>query len=85
MLGTGLAGAVREPYAQAMRMLNQSGLPVLAVDIPSGLHADSGARLGVAVRADLTVTFIALKLGLFTGVGPQLCGELQFDDLQGDA
>lgn len=85
LLGTGLSGAVREPYAQAIRMLNQSGLPVLAVDIPSGLHADNGARLGVAVRADLTVTFIALKLGLFTGLGPELCGELQFDDLQGDA
>lgn len=85
LLGTGLAGAVREPYAQAIRLLNQSGLPVLAVDIPSGLNADSGARLGVAVRADLTVTFIALKLGLLTGVGPELCGELLFDDLQGDA
>lgn len=85
LLGTGLSGAVREPYAQAIRMLNQSALPVLAVDIPSGLHADTGARLGVAVRADLTMTFIALKLGLLTGVGPELCGELQFDDLQGDA
>jgi NAD(P)H-hydrate epimerase len=85
LLGTGLSGAVREPYAQAIRMLNQSALPVLAVDIPSGLHADTGARLGVAVRADLTMTFIALKLGLLTGVGPKLCGELQFDDLQGDA
>ncbi|MGX9080569.1 NAD(P)H-hydrate epimerase, partial [Klebsiella pneumoniae] len=52
LLGTGLAGAVREPYGQAIRMLNQSGLPVLAVDIPSGLNADSGACLGVAVRAD---------------------------------
>ncbi len=85
LLGTGLTGAVREPYAQAIRMLNQSGLPVLAVDVPSGLHADNGARLGAAVQADLTVTFIALKLGLFTGLGPELCGELQFDDLQGDA
>lgn len=56
-----------------------------AVDIPSGLHADNGARLGVAVCADLTVTFIALKLGLLTGDGPALSGELQFDDLQGDA
>lgn len=84
LLGTGLAGPVREPYAQAIRMINQSGLPVLAVDIPSGLQADHGARLGVAVQADVTVTFIALKLGLFTGLGPELCGELQFDDLQGD-
>lgn len=85
LLGTGLSGAVREPYAQVIELINHSGLPVLAVDIPSGLHADSGACLGVAVQADLTVTFIALKLGLFTGLGPQLCGELQFDDLQGDA
>ncbi|HEY1026321.1 MAG TPA: NAD(P)H-hydrate dehydratase [Pseudomonas sp.] len=85
LLGTGLAGGVREPYAQAIRLINHSGLPVLAVDIPSGLHADNGSRLGVAVRADLTVTFIGLKLGLLTGVGPELCGVLQFDDLQGDA
>jgi ADP-dependent NAD(P)H-hydrate dehydratase / NAD(P)H-hydrate epimerase len=85
LLGTGLSGAVREPYAQAIRLMGASGLPVLAVDIPSGLHADSGAPLGVAVRAELTVTFIGLKLGLLTGAGPELCGELQFDDLQGDA
>ncbi|MGG2395616.1 NAD(P)H-hydrate dehydratase [Pseudomonas sp. SH1-B] len=85
LLGTGLSGSVREPYAQAIAAINQAGLPVLAVDIPSGLHADSGACLGVAVRADLTMTFIALKLGLFTGQGPALCDELQFDDLQGDA
>lgn len=84
LLGTGLCGLVREPYAQAIERINHSGLPVLAVDIPSGLHADSGACLGVAVRADLTVTFIALKLGLFTGEGPVLCGELQFDDLEAD-
>ncbi|WAJ36985.1 NAD(P)H-hydrate dehydratase [Pseudomonas sp. GOM7] len=85
LLGTGLSGAVRAPYAEAIETINDSGLPVLAVDIPSGLHADNGACLGVAVQADLTLTFIALKLGLFTGLGPQLCGELQFDDLQGDA
>lgn len=85
LLGTGLAGAVREPYAQAIGAINQAGLPVLAVDIPSGLLADTGACPGVAVRADLTMTFIALKLGLLTGQGPALCGELQFDDLQADA
>ncbi|GIZ12870.1 NAD(P)H-hydrate dehydratase [Pseudomonas sp. NCCP-436] len=84
LLGTGLCGPVREPYARAIERINHSGLPVLAVDIPSGLHADSGGCLGVAVQADLTVTFIALKLGLFTGEGPVLCGELQFDDLDAD-
>ena len=55
--------------------------PKATIQWPSG----SGAPLGVAVRAELTVTFIGLKLGLLTGAGPELCGELQFDDLQGDA
>jgi ADP-dependent NAD(P)H-hydrate dehydratase / NAD(P)H-hydrate epimerase len=84
LLGTGLQGAVREPYVQAIRLLNASGLPVLAVDIPSGLCADTGQVLGVAVRAQLTVTLIGLKLGLFTGAAPDWVGELQFDDLQAD-
>jgi len=84
LLGTGLAGAVREPYAQAIGLLNASGLPVLAVDIPSGLCADSGRMLGVAVRAELTLTFIGLKLGLFTGEAPDWVGALVFDDLQAD-
>ncbi|MFC4859952.1 NAD(P)H-hydrate dehydratase [Pseudomonas sp. JS3066] len=84
LLGTGLAGTVREPYAQAIRLLNASGLPVLAVDIPSGLCADTGRVLGVAVRADLTVTFIGLKLGLFTADAPNQVGELVFDDLQAE-
>lgn len=85
LLGTGLNGDVREPYASAIECINDSGLPVLAVDIPSGLSADTGRTLGVAVRADLTVTFIGLKIGLFTGDAPDLVGELVFDDLQADA
>lgn len=84
LLGTGLNGAVRAPFAQAIEQINAAGLPVLALDVPSGLCADTGAVLGVAVRADLTVTFIGLKLGLFTGEAPALVGELLFDDLQAD-
>lgn len=84
LLGTGLAGEVREPFAGAIRAINASGLPVVAVDIPSGLCADRGCRLGEAVRADLTVTFIGLKLGLFTGVAGDFVGHLRFDDLQAD-
>ncbi len=84
LLGTGLRGTVREPYAQAIGLVNGSGLPVLAVDIPSGLCADTGQVLGVAVRAQLTVTLIGLKLGLLTGVAADWVGELQFDDLQAD-
>jgi len=84
LLGTGLGGAVREPYAQAIRQINASGLPVLAVDIPSGLGADSGCPFGVAVRAELTVTFIGLKLGLFCGEAADHVGELVFADLDAD-
>jgi NAD(P)H-hydrate epimerase len=85
LLGTGLVGAVRAPYAQAIAAINSSALPVLAVDIPSGLCADTGQALGVAVRAQLTVTLIGLKLGLFTGQAADYVGELQFTDLQADA
>lgn len=85
LLGTGLTGEVRAPYAGAIAAINGSGLPVAAVDIPSGLCADTGRILGAAVRADLTVTFIGLKLGLFTGDAADVVGELVFNDLQASA
>lgn len=85
LLGTGLSGDVREPYVSAIKAINASGLPVTAVDIPSGLCADTGHVLGVAVRADLTVTFIGLKLGLFTGEAADHIGEFLFNDLQASA
>jgi NAD(P)H-hydrate epimerase len=81
LLGTGLKGDVRGTYVNAINTINQSGLPVVSVDIPSGLCADTGARLGVAVKADLTVSFIGLKQGLLTGSGRGCCGALLFDDL----
>lgn len=84
LLGTGLTGEVREPYAQAIKAINDAGLPVAAVDIPSGLCANTGVVLGQAVRAQLTVSFIGLKFGLFTGQAPDYVGGLVFDDLQAD-
>ena len=81
MLGTGLKGDVRADAAGVIGAINTSGLPVLAVDIPSGLCADSGRVLGAAVEAEATVTFIGRKRGLYTGSGPALCGEIFFDDL----
>lgn len=84
LLGTGLKGDVRDPYASVINIVNDSSLPVMAVDVPSGLCADTGLTLGVAIRADLTVTFIGLKIGLFTGDAADLVGELVFDDLQAD-
>ena len=85
LLGTGLSGDVREPYLSAIKAINASGLPVTAVDIPSGLCADTGHVLGAAVQADLTVTFIGLKLGLFTGDAADHIGSLLFNDLQASA
>jgi NAD(P)H-hydrate epimerase len=81
LLGTGLRGDVEVDYRAAMEQINHSGLPVVAVDIPSGLCADTGRVLGAAVIADLTVTFIALKAGLLTGAAPDYVGELLFADL----
>jgi NAD(P)H-hydrate epimerase len=86
MLGTGLiaagsGGQVREPYAQAIRLVNHSGLPIVAVDVPSGLCSNTGTVAGVAVEANLTVTFIGLKQGLFTAKGPALSGEIVYNNL----
>lgn len=81
LLGTGLAGAVRGDYVAAIQQINASGLPVLAVDIPSGLCSDTGRTLGVAVKADQTVSFIGLKQGLLSADGPENCGDLYYNDL----
>lgn len=81
LLGTGLGGEVRGDYVAAIELINSSGLPVLAVDIPSGLCSDTGRMLGVAVKAQQTVSFIGLKQGLFSGDGPECCGEVSYADL----
>ncbi|GGK79535.1 NAD(P)H-hydrate dehydratase [Amphritea balenae] len=82
MLGTGLTGNVRGQYPSAIEQLNSSPLPVIALDIPSGLCSDTGMPLGQTVSADMTVTFIGVKRGLLTGRGPEFTGELLFDSLR---
>lgn len=81
MLGTGLTKELREPFSTVIEAINQSGRRVCAVDIPSGLCADTGQPLGCALRADLTVSFIGLKQGLFTAQGTEYRGELSFSNL----
>ncbi len=81
LFGIGLERELAGRYADLIDAINASGAPVLALDIPSGLHADSGRVLGCAVRAQHTVTFIALKPGLLTLDGPDHCGELHVRDL----
>jgi ADP-dependent NAD(P)H-hydrate dehydratase / NAD(P)H-hydrate epimerase len=78
-------GATREPegaLAELVRAINASACPRLAIDLPSGLSADSGAALGpVVVRATHTLALLTLKPGLFTAMGREQCGALWFDDL----
>jgi NAD(P)H-hydrate epimerase len=81
LLGTGLGRPVEGPWAEAIAAVNAARAPCLALDIPSGLHADTGAVLGTAVRADATITFIGLKQGLFTGAGPDCRGAVHFSAL----
>ncbi|MGV6807479.1 MAG: NAD(P)H-hydrate dehydratase [bacterium] len=81
MLGTGLNGAVRRDYAEAIEQVNESDCPVISVDIPSGLNADTGMPMGAAVHAECTVTFIGMKQGLLTGNAADFCGDLIFDSL----
>ncbi|MEA3278248.1 MAG: NAD(P)H-hydrate dehydratase [Pseudomonadota bacterium] len=82
LLGTGLEREVRGDWADAIRAANAHRAPVLAIDLPSGLHADTGQILGAAVEASATICFIGLKQGMFTGSGPDCCGEIHFDALQ---
>ncbi|MCZ6617433.1 MAG: NAD(P)H-hydrate dehydratase [Gammaproteobacteria bacterium] len=81
LLGTGLRGALREPYARAVRLINGCSGGVISVDIPTGVSSDNGAVVDDAVRADVTTTFIGRKLGLYTGPGVSYRGEVIYEDL----
>jgi len=81
LLGTGLKRPVEGVWAEAIRALNTQVSPVLAIDIPSGLHADTGQVMGVAVHASATITFVGLKQGLFIGAGPDHSGAIHFSAL----
>ncbi len=81
VFGIGLSRPLEGRLLRWTRDVNQSGLPVLAVDIPSGIDADTGAVLGAAIKATLTVTMVAIKRGLYTGEAPAFVGQLQLADL----
>lgn len=81
LLGIGALGAVREPTASLIDALNRSGKPILAVDVPSGLDADTGAVQGKAVKATQTVTFGRPKRGLLLNEGPAHAGALTVDSI----
>ena len=82
LLGSGLIRPVEGEFADVVKAINAHEAPVLALDIPAGIHGDTGEALGVAVKADLTVTFVGLKAGLYLGDAPGYVGDLQYADLE---
>jgi len=81
MLGTGINGQVKSPYAEVIYQLNHSGIRVISIDVPSGMNSDTGTAQGIAVQASQTCTFVGIKAGLATGVGKQFAGSVKFFDL----
>ncbi|MCW8109172.1 NAD(P)H-hydrate dehydratase [Alteromonas ponticola] len=81
LLGTGINSAIRKEFSLIIDDVNASDIPVLSIDVPSGLDANTGQSLGRCVQADVTLTLVGIKLGLTTGAGKQSCGKLVFDDL----
>jgi NAD(P)H-hydrate epimerase len=81
LLGTGFRPPARPESLAVIRAINAARRPVLALDIPSGVDADSGAVVEDAVRAELTLSFVGFKSGLFLGDGPEFAGVVLLDDL----
>ena len=81
LIGTGLRGAPEGPYSEAIRLINDTNIPVLSLDIPSGVNASTGAVVNAAVLAQVTTTFISHKIGLHVGKGRIHSGEIKMDSL----
>lgn len=81
IFGTGLSRPLDPALRAQVFAINESPAPVLALDVPSGLDADTGRVMGAAIVADCTLTFVGLKLGFYLGAAPDYIGELAFDAL----
>lgn len=81
MLGTGVKGELRGLYAKAVEYINDQKAPVLAVDIPSGVNADTGEVVGPAIKATITATMALPKRGLLFSPGREYAGEIQIIDI----
>ncbi len=81
LFGTGLQREVNGLFKQCIDNMNQSQIPIVALDVPSGLNADCGKVYGTAIKAQHTVTFIGEKRGLYTGIAANYCGKIHCHDL----
>src|SRR5262249_18410725 len=81
LLGTGFKGKLKKDFRLAITAINQSEKKIISLDVPSGLNADTGHVAEIAVRATTTITFIAMKSGLYTADAEDYCGEIVLADL----
>ena len=81
LLGIGLTRELNEDWQALIAAINQSKAPKVAIDIPSGLNAETGIAKPCAVEATFTVTFVGRKVGQVLADGPDYCGELIYEDL----
>lgn len=81
LFGVGLDKDLDEPYVGVIRQMNESKRPIVSVDIPSGLDADTGKIHGACVKARVTVTMGLPKKGFYEGEGPDMCGEIVIADI----
>ncbi len=81
LFGTGLQRKLEHHAKTVVEKINAAPAPVLAIDIPSGLMADTGVPNTIAVVADVTLTFVGLKQGQFTGLAADYCGKIELDSL----
>ncbi|MFK8066744.1 MAG: NAD(P)H-hydrate dehydratase [Gammaproteobacteria bacterium] len=82
IFGTGLDRNIEGEYFDVINAINNSSAPILAIDIPTGLNADTGSVMGAAIEAQATISFIGAKQGLLTGEGATYSGDVYFDDLK---
>jgi len=85
MFGIGLTRPLSDQYAELVHWANLTGSPILALDVPTGLHAETGVALGAVIRATATAKFIGLTPGLLTGDGPDHCGAITVHSLELDS
>ena len=81
IFGIGLKGEVKDPARGIISTLNKSSAPIISVDVPSGLDADTGEVLGVCVKADTTITMQFPKQGFYKGQGPERAGKILAVDI----
>ena len=84
LIGTGIKGNLRKNIKDSILALNRLGtkLPVVSLDIASGVNPDTGEVKDICVYADITITFVAQKRGCFTSIGKKVSGEVMYSDLE---